>query len=110
VEEILTVLQLGCGVQLDKRQAVRLGTLITNLQNELALAKQEADHCRACCDELRTKLDTLEADVLDREADLIHTAPDASGLAWSKSERGIFANIASMMKSRAALARAKAGK
>jgi hypothetical protein len=34
VEDILTVLELGCSVQLDKRQAVRLATYIRNLKRE----------------------------------------------------------------------------
>lgn len=110
MEDILPILQLGCGVQLDKRQAVRLGALITNQQNELELAKQEIAHCHATCDELRAKLDTLEADVLDREADLIIAAPDDSNVNWSRSARSLFAQIGTTMKARAAVARARAGK
>lgn len=40
-EELLLTLQLGCNVQLDARQAIKLGTFIKNLQAERdALAAQ----------------------------------------------------------------------
>lgn len=55
------------------------------------------------------QLSTLEADILDREADLIITAPDESGMDWSSNARNHYTKIGAMMKARAALARAKAG-
>lgn len=196
------MLQLGCSVQLDKRQAIRLGAFIKQLQDfgreqqeqagrlfvQLETAKKqvndkqlEIEHCHAVCDELRQKLDalalqvadsfgdgyydgfidgakhhedtdcstdpdrigedamrcseiaegekskrlgivsrqelerqlaTIEADVLDREADLITAAPaDAyfAGQGWTEAEAKITEKIGAMMKSRAALARAKVG-
>jgi hypothetical protein len=56
-----------------------------------------------------SKLAALEADILDREADLIITAPDESGMDWSSNARDHYKKIGAMMKARAALARAKAG-
>lgn len=95
MDDILEVLQLGCSVNLDRRQAVRLGSYISNLKAERG--------------DLAAKLATMEADILDREADLIITAPDESGMDWSSNARNHYTKIGAMMKARAAIARAKGG-
>lgn len=87
--------------------------MITDLilaRREIEALKLENAHCRATCDELRAKLDTLEADVLDREADLIIAAPDDSALHQLDPVRSHYTKIGTIMKARAAVARAKAGK
>ena len=93
-----------------RSQAIKLFAKNSKLEKELQLAKQEAAHCRATCDELRAKLDTLEADVLDREADLILTARKDPAAMMSRQTAATMQSVGGTMKARAAIARARAGK
>ena len=55
--------------------------------------------------EAAERLETIEADTLDREADLILAAPKVSGN-WSAEKAKVCKSIGSTMKARAAILRA----
>jgi hypothetical protein len=55
--------------------------------------------------EAAERLETIEADTMDREADLILAAPDV-GEKWTKEQDKLCRRIGSMMKTRAAILRA----
>lgn len=92
--------------------AARLYSENQTLRYQLNQKQLEVEHCRVCCDELRLKMSTAVADALDVEADLMMAAPahgQAAGNVWSESDRKVILRVGSMLKSRAALVRAKAG-
>lgn len=75
----------------------------------------EARNCGSCeelgemHDRLAAKLATLEADVLQREAQLILTAHQDPASKMSQQTIGTLQKIGGIMMTRAALARAKVG-
>lgn len=87
------------------------------LKKQLNDKQLEIEHCHACCEELRQKLNNAvaatEADVMEREADLILAAPadklKEGGQRWTPGQVTVARMIGTMMKTRAALARAKVG-
>lgn len=99
--------------------SARLFSENEQLKHQVNLKQLEIEHCHAVCDELRQRiyelhrqLTTIEADVLDREADLIIAAPaDAyfAGKGWAGAHARLAERIGTMMKARAALARANVG-
>lgn len=86
------------------------------LKRQINDKQLEVEHCHAVCDELRQKLNnavaTTEADVMEREAALILAAPEdelkEGGQRWTPGQVTVARMIGTMMKTRAALARAKA--
>lgn len=83
--------------------------IANQLKDGLAESFEERMKLKAERDDFAAKLATLEADVLDREADFIISAPADSGVKWSKAVIDTHQRIGSVMKSRAALARARVG-
>lgn len=92
-----------------KTECERLRSLAVAAADLSVDVSQQGIEATKRIEELERQLATIEADTLEREADLILAAPDDSGVNWSKTARSMFNQIGTMMKARAALARAKAG-
>lgn len=129
MEYLLKALQLGCGMQLTEQQAAWISSHIQQLTSErdalaaqLAEARTEAETWEKRCvaetgalremtdqrDALAAKLALAEADVLQREAQLILTAHETPGCQLSERAKATLKSIGGIMLTRAALARAKA--
>lgn len=82
---------------------------LTKAKLERSMLALEVDEANETIAELRAKLATVEADALDREADLMLTAHKDPAAMMSRQTAGTLQIIGATMKARAALARAKAG-
>lgn len=101
-----------------RRMVIRIinGATGTSINDDCHLLTDENEALRQTLnaamleiEKLRGQMATVEADVLDREAKLIISAPHDDAVNWSKDVIDVYHRIGTTMQSRAALARAKVG-